>query len=329
MKRFLKWTAAILAVLLVAAGGAVGYAYHQFTKPGPLEKPVAVVIPKGATVTVISDRLKQSGVIDNRFIFRTWVRLYRTRTKLRAGEFEFPKGTTQRGAMNILISGKQVLRRFGVPEGLTTYEILERLAKHEPLKGSITVKAGEGELLPDTYFYTLGETKDQMVQRMRDAMRKAVNEAWAARQKGLPIKTKEQMIVLASIIEKETSVAAERRRVAAVFVNRLRKGMKLQTDPTVIYGLTEGKGPLGRRLLLRDLKAKHPYNTYVIDGLPPGPIANPGLASLKAAVNPIVSKELYFVADGTGGHAFAETLREHQRNVAKWRRIRAQREKTD
>ncbi len=317
----------MLAIL--AGAGVVGYGYWKFTKPGPLAEKTTVVIPKGSGLDQITDRLARAKVIDDKFMFKTWVRIFRVQGRLRAGEFEFPRSVSQKAAMNVLVSGKMVLRRFVVPEGLTTWEILERLEKVPGLVGDVTRKPGEGALLPDTYYFVFGETREQMVERMRKAMQKVLDEAWAKRQQNLPLKSKREVLILASIIEKETGKPGERRQVSSVFVNRLRKGMKLQTDPTVIYGITEGKGPLGRRLLLKDLRAKSDYNTYIIQGLPPGPIANPGRKSIMAAVDPDKTEYLYFVADGTGGHAFAKTLREHNRNVRNWRKIRAERERNN
>ncbi len=326
-RRFLKWTATLLVLLLLAGAGVVGYGYWKFTKPGPLGEKTTVVIPKGASLDLIAERLAKAKVIDDSLIFRTWVRLHRAQNKLRAGEFEFPRSVSQKAAMRVLISGKMVLRRFSVPEGLTTWEVLERLKSVKGLVGEVTVQPREGELLPDTYYFVFGETRDQMVGRMQQAMQKALDRAWAKRQTDLPLKSKREVLIMASIIEKETGKPGERRQVSSVFANRLRRGMKLQTDPTVIYGITEGKGPLGRRLLRKDLEKAHPYNTYVIVGLPPGPIANPGRRSIMAAVDPDKTKYIYFVADGTGGHAFAISLRDHNRNVRKWRKIRAEREK--
>ncbi len=326
-KKIVKWTVAILAVLLLVAGGLVGYAYWQFTKPGPLSKAEIVYIPKGSNVDKIASSLVKAKVIDNKFIFRLWVRVHGAHKRMRHGEFKFPRAVSQKAAMNVLMFGKNVLYRFSVPEGLTTQQIVARLNKAPRLVGPVTLQLGEGELLPDTYFFVRGETRNQVAQRLRKAMRKTLAAAWAKRKPNLPFSTPRQALTLASIIEKETSKPSERRRIAGVFVNRLRKGMKLQTDPTVIYGITKGKGPLGRRLLRSDLKKKHPYNTYVITGLPPGPIANPGRGAIAAAVDPVKTKDLYFVADGSGGHAFAETYKQHQRNVAKWRKIRAKLER--
>ena len=325
--RLFRWTLAIVAVFVVAAAAVVGYGYWQFTKQGPLEKSITLVIPKRASLDAIAQRLESRGVIDGAFVFKIWVRLHGTHNRMRAGEFRFPRGVSQKQAMRIIEKGKLVLRRFTIPEGLTSQQIIERLKQVTYLTGEVSKVPAEGALLPDTYFYVRGESRDSAIARMRRAMQKTVEAAWAKRQKGLPFTTRQQALILASIIEKETSKKGERRRVAAVFVNRLRKGMRLQTDPTVIYAITKGKGPLGRRLLRRDLKVDDPYNTYKYKGLPPGPIANPGRAAILAAVTPLTTDEIYFVADGTGGHAFAKTKKEHDRNVRRWRKIRREPDK--
>jgi UPF0755 protein len=325
--RLFRWSLAIVAVLVIVAAGIVGYGYWQFTKQGPLTRSVTVLIPKNTSLAGISDRLEKRGVIDGAFIFRIWVRLHGAHNRLRAGEFRFPRGVSQKQAMKIIVSGKQVLRRFTIPEGLTSQQVVERLKSVRFLTGEVARVPPEGSLLPDTYFYVRGETRDSVIRRMGRALTESLDAAWAKRMDRLPFKTKREALILASIIEKETSKKGERRRVAAVFVNRLRIGMLLQTDPTVIYAITKGKGPLGRRLLRRDLKVDDPYNTYRYKGLPPGPIANPGRAAILAAVTPLKTDELYFVADGTGGHAFAKTKKEHDRNVRRWRKIRREVEK--
>jgi len=268
-------------------------------------------------------------VIDSRFIFVNWVRVLGTQGRLRSGEYRFPKQVSAQDAMNILISGRPIQRRFTIPEGLTTFQVLERVAKVEGLEGALTETAEEGELLPDTYTFVLGETRNGVVQRMKLAMKDVVDAAWAQREPDTPLKSARELVILASIVEKETGESAERALVAGVFVNRLKKNMRLETDPTVIYGITLGKGPLGRRLLRTDLENPHPYNTYKIPGLPPGPIANPGKASILATVSPAKHNYVYFVADGSGGHAFAETLDQHNKNVAKWRQFRREKERDE
>jgi UPF0755 protein len=241
---------------------------------------------------------------------------------LKAGEYALEPGMSPAAIMALLKSGKVVLHPVAVPEGLTVHEVLDLLAAADILSGDLPPPPAEGSLLPDTWLVPRGEARTAMVERMRSAMAAELAKVWAARQPDLPLRTPEEVLVLASIIEKETAVPAEYPLVAGVFANRLRRGMPLQTDPTVIYALAKGKGPLGRELTRADLQLDHPYNTYRIPGLPPGPIANPGRAALAAAVAPAAVDYLYFVADGSGGHAFATTLAEHNRNVAKWRKLR-------
>jgi UPF0755 protein len=226
---------------------------------------------------------------------------------------------------DLVESGTPMVYRVSVPEGLTSWQIVEGLRAADFLSGEIAEVPPEGMLAPDTFEVRRGQDRQEILDRMQAAQEEFLAEAWANRQDGLPLASPEEALILASIIEKETSVPDERRRVASVFVNRLNRGMRLQTDPTVIYGITEGRGVLGRGIRASELRAETPWNTYVIDGLPPTPIANPGRAAIEAAVNPDGSPFIFFVADGTGGHAFSETLEEHNRNVAIWRRIEAER----
>jgi UPF0755 protein len=327
--RGIKRLFALVVVLALAAVGGAGYGWHLFVKEGPLAEPKQLVIAKGANLEQIADTLADAGVIDNRFVFATWVRILGTQARLRSGEYRFPKRVSAQETMNVLISGRQIQHRFTIPEGLTTHQVLERVAKVELLEGPLTETAEEGELMPDTYFFQRGETRNAVVQRMKRAMADFVAEAWAQREKDTVLKDKKELVILASIVEKETGEGDERALVAGVFLNRLKKGMRLETDPTVIYGITEGKGSLGRRLLKSDLEKPHPYNTYKIQGLPPGPIANPGKATIMATIKPAKHNYIYFVADGSGGHAFAETKEQHDKNVAKWRKIRRERERDE
>jgi UPF0755 protein len=345
--RFLGWVFLILVVVGVGGGGTLVWGYYSFAKAGKLPANTDIVVPKGARFDEIVEVLVAAKVIENRFVFTWGTRLLGQQGRLRSGDFCFPRAVSAQDAAQILVDGAPVVRRqargnrpaegpaercrgqvlyqFTIAEGLTTYQVLERLARVPLLEGAITEKPGEGELLPDTYTYTRGESRDQIVRRMKQLMDDALALAWSNRRPDLPLKDKRELLILASIVEKETGEGAERARVAGVFVNRIVKRMKLETDPTVIYGITEGKGALGRRLLLSDLRNPHPYNTYVHDGLPPGPIANPGLAAIRATAQPEQHNFIFFVADGSGGHAFAETLAEHNRNVERWRRIRQER----
>lgn len=325
MNKALRILAISAATLFFVAAGVFALGYHMFSRPGPLSQTKIVLIPKGADLDAITTMLEREGVIDRTFIFRLGVRLGGWAGKLKAGELRFPAAVSQQTAVRVLMEGKSVLRRLTVAEGLTVAQVLVQIEANKNLWGTVADVPAEGEVLPETYYYVFHEDRDELIARMRRAMTRALDAAWANRAEGLPFKTKRQALILASIIEKETSRASERRRVAGVFVNRLRRGMRLQSDPTVIYGITRGKGPLGRRLLRKDLQRPSRYNTYLIKGLPPGPIANPGRAAIAAAVNPLKTKDLYFVANGTGGHAFAATLAQHNRNVTRWRRIQRQR----
>lgn len=322
MIRALALISAVLVAVVVAAAGAVGYAVWQFRQPGPLAAETVLLIPRGAGLASIADRLAEAGVVRDRFLFIAGVKLTGGDRALRAGEYAFPAGISAQGAMELLESGRTVTYSITIPEGLTSAEVMEVLAAEDKLSGEVAAPPPEGSLLPETYRFTRGDSRAALIERMQGAMQRTLDELWPARAEGLPLATPQQAVSLASIVEKETAVAEERPLVASVFVNRLKRGMPLQSDPTVIYGLTEGRGPLGRELLRTDLDHDSPFNTYRISGLPPRPIANPGRASIAAALNPAGSEFLYFVADGNGGHVFARTLAEHNRNVAAWRRLR-------
>ncbi|MEZ5823844.1 MAG: endolytic transglycosylase MltG [Geminicoccaceae bacterium] len=326
MGRFLV-KALVLVAFVGAAVAAGGWWYLDrfLNTPSSQAEERVVMLEPGTGVAQIAQKLADAGIIEDPLLFRVGARLLQRDRRLKAGEMVFPASLTPLQVFDILEEGKAVQYRIVVPEGLTSFEVMEIVAKDETLEGEMPDGIpAEGTLLPETYFYSRGETRAAVVERMKEAMQEALDEAWTGRADNLPIETPEEALVLASIIEKETSIPEEYGVVASVFVNRLNKGMMLQTDPTVIYALTEGKGPLGRRLLRKDLEVDSPYNTYRIAGLPPGPIANPGRAAIHAAVNPDDTPYIYFVADGTGGHAFAKTLDEHNRNAAEWRRIRDQ-----
>jgi len=315
-------------IVLVVAGGTVAiWGISAFDTPGPLAESRRVVIPKGAGLGEISRRLSAAGVVANPLLFRLGVQLFGQGRPLRAGEYRFVAAASPRQVMELLIRGETVLRRITLAEGLTTRQIFAQIARQKGLVGPIDMPPEEGRLLPETYYFALGDRRDALVRRMRDAMTRTLDELWNARAPDLPYKSKTEALILASIVEKETAVDGERPLIAGVFVNRLRKRMRLQSDPTIIYGLTRGAGPLNRPLRRSEIARPTPYNTYVIAGLPPGPIANPGRASIAAALKPARTRYLYFVADGSGGHAFARTNAEHLRNVAKWRRLSRQRHK--
>jgi UPF0755 protein len=310
----------LLILLVLAAGAAIVFGKLRFDAPGPLQADKIVNIPARAGLIEIADLLQREGVIDeHKVIFIGGVFALKARSELKSGEYLFPKRASVHDVVEILIEGKVVQHLVTVPEGLTSEQIVARLLDNSILSGQVKELPREGTLLPNTYAFKRGDTRELAIQRMRQAQQQLVKEVWERRSPDLPLRTPDQLVILASIIEKETSRPEERTRIAAVFVNRLKQRMRLQTDPTVIYGLAPGKGTLGRPLTRADLEKPTPYNTYIIDALPPGPIANPGRASIEAAASPARTKELYFVADGTGGHVFAESYEQHLRNVAKLR----------
>jgi UPF0755 protein len=312
-------SAFVLAAL--AAGIALFFGKQRFEAQGPLAADHIVNIPRGSGMRDIADILSREGVIDQPWLFIGGVLVLKAREDLKAGEYEFKARSSMRDVVATIVEGKVVAHQVGIPEGLTSEQIVARLLQDDVLAGAIKEIPREGSLLPDTYNFARGVTREQMVQRMQQAEQRLLREIWEHRAPDLPLRTPEQLVVLASLVEKETGKPEERTRVAAVFVNRLKQKMRLQSDPTIIYGLVGGKGTLGRPIMKNEIEQPTPYNTYIIDGLPPGPIANPGRASLEAAANPARTRELYFVADGTGGHAFAETYEQHQKNVARLRSI--------
>ncbi|MGV6875463.1 endolytic transglycosylase MltG [Pseudochelatococcus sp. B33] len=323
---FLSALSAFLTLLLigaVAAGFAIYFGRGEFYGPGPLRE-TRVVSVKGGN-QIVAQTLQREGVIAHPLIFVIGLHVLGANDNIKAGEYAFAPGASMKDVMDTLVSGKSVQHPITIPEGLTSDQVVARLLANDLLTGEVKPAPVEGSLLPETYLVPRGTSRQAVIDRMAAEHRKAVAEAWEKRAPGLPLKSPDELIVLASIVEKETGVPEERARVAAVFVNRLRQGMRLQSDPTIVYGLVGGKGTLGRGIRKSEISEPTPYNTYAIDGLPPGPIANPGRASLQAAANPAATDDLYFVADGSGGHRFAKTLDEHNRNVREWRKIEASR----
>ena len=310
-----------LAVILVLAGWL--YVRSEFDKPGPARSERSLVLPQGLGAWDIADRLADAGVIDDPTLFVAGLWLEDRQHALKAGEYAFESLITPRGVMEKLVAGDTVVRRLTVAEGMTSAEIVAALGAAPGLTGEIADVPAEGSLLPETYHYALGDSRTALIERMERAMAGLVEELWQGRDPQVGLDNAREAVVLASVVEKETATAEERPLIAGVFLNRLRTGMRLQSDPTVIYALTGGEGSLGRPLTRADLKVESPYNTYRRGGLPLGPIANPGRAALAAVLHPAETSALYFVADGSGGHAFAETLDEHNRNVARWRARRA------
>jgi len=322
MRRAGRVVCLIAAAAALASGGVVFWGYTTFTNPGDLRAETTVLVARGSGLRAIAARLAEAGVVRYPLLFVAMTRWQGRHGDLKAGEYKFQPLVSPADVLATLRAGRVVIRRLTVPEGLTSAQIVTLLAKADGLAAEPAALPPEGSLLPETYDYAWGDTRAGLIRRMAAAQRTALETLWLARQSNLPLANPAEALVLASIVEKETGAKAERPRVAAVFLNRLRRGMRLQSDQTVAYALTGGKGPLGRPLKRSDLAVDHPYNTYRVKGLPPGPITNPGIAAIEAVLNPISSRELYFVADGTGGHAFAKTLREHNRNVARWRRLR-------
>jgi UPF0755 protein len=312
----------LLILLVIGSGAAVVFGKLRFEAPGPLQADKIVTIPARAGLAEIADILQREGVMDeHRLVFIGGVFALKARSELKSGEYLFPKRASVRDVVETMVEGKVVQHLITIPEGLTSEQIAARLLDSQILTGTIKVTPREGSMLPNSYNFRRGDTREQAIQRMQQAQQQILKEAWDRRARDLPLRTSDQLVILASIIEKETGRPEERTRIAAVFANRLKQKMRLQTDPSVIYGLAPGKGALGRPLTRADLDRPTPYNTYIIDALPPGPIANPGRASIEAAANPARTKELYFVADGAGGHVFAETYDQHLRNVARLRTI--------
>ena len=330
MARLLRTFLILVVLVAAAAGGGLYAAWQMIDQPGPTtmdgSDSTIVLLERGIGVKTIATRLEAAGVIRDARVFVLYIRFTGDGARLKAGEYAIPSGASMAQILDILKEGKSILHKLTVAEGLTSAQAMRIVAADEILVGELGDTPAEGSLLPETYLFLRGTSRQDLVADMKASHDAALAELWPNRKAGLPFDTPEEAVIIASIVEKETGLAEERPRVAAVFVNRMKRGMRLQSDPTVVYGLTQGE-PLGRGLRRSELDRETPYNTYVIDGLPPTPIANPGRASLEAVLNPPDTKDLYFVADGTGGHVFAETLREHTNNVRKWRKIERERKR--
>ncbi len=314
---------ALFLVLVLGAISAAGFLYFRtlLTQPGPLKEELLIYVAPGKGTNAISEALLYSGAFDvqGSLAFKLDVRLQGA--KLKAGEYAIAAGSSIHDIVLLLQSGKTYQRRITIPEGLMSFEIVALINAAEAMSGEITLIPPEGTLLPETYHYSYGDDRNKLIGRLQEAMQETLAALWEQRMENLPVATPEEAVILASVVEKETGLAAERAKVAGVFVNRLRLRMPLQSDPTVIYALTQGKARLERPLLRKDLEISSPYNTYKAQGLPPTPIANPGEESLRGVLHPEAHDYIYFVADGTGGHSFGKTLDEHLRNVARWRQI--------
>jgi UPF0755 protein len=323
---FLNFLMTVVVFVALAAAGAVYYAMHAYEKPGPLEANRNFIVRSGAGIIEIAEGLERNNIITDSRVFRFVSEAYLDNETLKAGEYEIKAHASMQEIMELLKSGKSILYAVSLPEGLTVKQMFRKLADDPVLVGDLpTELPAEGALKPDTYKFTRGTKRAEIVQQMISAQKALVEQIWEKRDPELPVTSVEEFVTLASIVEKETGRADERPRVASVFINRLEKGMRLQSDPTIIYGIFGGEGkPADRVILKSDLDKETPYNTYLIKGLPPTPIANPGRAALEAVANPSRTPELYFVADGTGGHVFAATLDEHNANVRRWRKLEAE-----
>ncbi|MGZ2375544.1 UPF0755 protein [Sinorhizobium medicae] len=324
---FLNFVMTAVVFVALAAAGAVYYAMHEYEKAGPLQANKNFIVRSGAGISEIASNLERNEIITDSRVFRFVSEAYLSNDTLKAGEYEIKAHASMQEIMQLLKSGKSILYSVSLPEGLTVKQMFRKLSDDPVLVGDLPAELPpEGSLKPDTYKFTRGTDRNEIVKQMIAAQKALVQQIWEKRDPDLPVSTIEEFVTLASIVEKETGRADERPRVASVFINRLEKGMRLQSDPTIIYGIFGGEGkPADRAILRSDLDKQTPYNTYLIKGLPPTPIANPGRAALEAVANPSRTPELYFVADGTGGHVFAETLDEHNANVRRWRKLEAER----
>jgi UPF0755 protein len=323
---FLNFIMTMAVLVCVVAVIGFYYATSTYRNPGPLQTNTNFIVRNGAGLTEIASNLERNAIISDARIFR-----YLTAThlsageSLKAGEYEIKARASMSDIMELLKSGKSILYSVSFPEGLTVRQMFDRMLQDTVLEGDLPAALpAEGSLRPDTYKFSRGTKRSEIIDQMAAAQQKLVDQIWDKRDSSLPLRSKEEFVALASIVEKETGVPDERAHVASVFLNRLGKGMRLQSDPTIIYGLFGGEGkPADRPIYQSDLKRDTPYNTYVIKGLPPTPIANPGKDALEAVANPWKTQDLYFVADGTGGHVFAATLEEHNANVKRWRKLEA------
>ena len=320
MSRMLKWLLIVPALLIALVGGNFVYGWHA---SGPSQREVTVVVKSGSGIRLVAKQLQKGGVVKSADAFVNRARIFGATSTIKAGEFLIPAAASNADILSILTGGKTVQRMVTVPEGMPSIMIFDRLMANDMLTGTIPVPA-EGSILPNSYAFDKGETRAAVVLRMQAAMTQAMAELWPKKSADSVVKTQAEALTLASIVEKETSKKSELQTVAGVYSNRLKMGMMLQADPTIIYPMTKGK-PLGRRIRQSEIAAVNEYNTYAMVGLPKGPIANPSRAAIEAVLNPATTKALFFVADGKGGHVFANTLEEHNANVEKWYAIRRER----
>jgi UPF0755 protein len=320
LRRLIISLTLIITLAVCSAAGVFYWGKQQYLAPATFNEDQVFTVMPGNSVAKIAKGLAAQGLIASDQIFITGVRLEKLARALKAGEYLIPAHTSMSDLAHILVSGKVILHKITFAEGFSSYEIATLVNSDDRLTGRASTELAEGSLLPETYHFARGLPREKLITRMQKAQADLLAEIWGGRDQDLPIQSIKDAIILASIVEKETGVASERERVAGVFINRLRINMPMQTDPTIIYGITKGRRPLGRPLSRKDLKTENPYNSYLNRGLVPGPISNPGAASLRAVMHPVASKDLYFVANGKGGHAFAKNLKDHNNNVAKWRK---------
>lgn len=318
--RLAKWAVVAAALLLAVIAGNFIYGW---TAPGPLERAATVIIKPGSSMMSAARQLEKSGAVKSADAFVSRAKIFGASNTIKAGEFVIPAKASNSDILSILTDGKTVQRMVSIPEGMPSIMVYERLMANDQLTGRISIPA-EGSVLPDSYAFDKNEPRAAVLKRMQDAMTKTMAELWPERSPNTMVKTPLEALTLASIVEKETALKSELRMVSGVYSNRLRIGMRLQADPTIIYPITKGKS-LGRRIRKSEIRDVNNYNTYAMAGLPKGPIANPSRAAIAAVLNPQRTTALYFVADGKGGHIFADTLQEHNANVAKWFAIRRQR----
>lgn len=310
----LVWTTALIALAVVV------FLVWDIHRPGPATQATTFSVERGASVMEIARELKSRGVIRDVVVFRLASEMYALRGALKAGDYEADTGESLRSLLEKIEDGRMKLTPITVAEGLTSAMIIDIVKGADVLTGDVPAVPAEGSLLPETYMVLKGSTRAEVIARMRTDQQHVLDELWPTRAANLPLKSPQEALILASIVEKETGVASERPRVASVFINRLRKGIQLQSDPTIIYGITKGR-PLGRGIRKSELERRTAYNTYFIPALPPTPIANPGRDAIEAVLNPSATEDLFFVADGSGGHAFAATVEQHNQNVARWREV--------
>ena len=314
----MRWFLALVVLLGLIVAGAFEWEHAKYTAAGRSQQDTTVIIKPGTGLRGISEELAGAGVIDNADVFYWGVRLRQTNAKLKAGEYLIPAYASEADIVALMASGKTVKHKVTAPEGRTS-DMIAKIVNADPiLQGPPVITPAEGTLLPETYLFQRGDTRQQIIDRMTKDQQDLVDRLWAARQPNLPFKTKEEALTLASIVEKETALPAARRHIAGVFINRLRSGMQIQSDPTIIYGLTQGY-PLGHGIRESELHRATPYNTYIIPGLPPGPICNPGKDAIAAVLDPLDTKDLYFVANGQGGHVFSASVADQNKHVAELR----------